>query len=78
MTLEIDGVRPALFSRQLEARIDDLRAFRHLFRNIYQSELDVEKLQLLNGRVPQTINEFRKSHGEFLQKLESITEALDE
>jgi hypothetical protein len=78
MTLEIDGVRPALFSRQLEARIDDLRAFRHLFRNIYQSELDVEKLQLLNGRVPQTINEFKKSHGEFLQKPESITEALDE
>lgn len=76
MTLDIAGVRPALFSHKLETKIDDLRAFRHLFRNIYQSKLDEEKLQLLNRRVPQTLEEFRSAHDAFIQKLQTIYERL--
>ena len=40
MLLDIEGVRPALLNRGLAGRIDELRSFRHIFRNIYQSELD--------------------------------------
>jgi len=40
MMLDIEGVRPALLNRGLAGRIDELRSFRHIFRNIYQSELD--------------------------------------
>jgi len=76
MTLDIAGVRPALFSHRLEIKMDDLRAFRHLFRNIYQSKLDEEKLQLLNRRVPQTLAEFRSSHSAFIQKLQTISRRL--
>ena len=31
--------------------IDDLRAFRHVFRNIYQGDLDTGKLKLVDSRI---------------------------
>ena len=76
MTIEIDGVRPKLFDRNLAFKINELRAFRHIFRYIYQSELDIDKLQNLNAKIPKIINEFKLCHNLFIKKLKEIVDSL--
>ena len=71
MRLDIDGVRPALLDRELAARIDELRSFRHVFRNIYQTELDPKRIELVQQQLDPTIASFEKAHKEFLKKLKS-------
>src|SRR4030067_2909042 len=51
MSLEIEGIRPAVLKAGDVPLIDELRAFRPLFRNIYQGELDTGKLKLVGFRV---------------------------
>ena len=51
MTLDIEGVRPAVLNRELAARIDELRSFRRAFRNIYQTELDPKRVQLIQQQI---------------------------
>lgn len=76
MTIEIRDIRPQLFDRNLANKINELRAFRHVFRYIYQSKLDVEKLQNLNNRIPEIINGFKQSHKLFIEKLYKIIDVL--
>ncbi len=47
MTLEIEGVRPAVISATLYHSLNELRGFRHLFRNAYLLDFDPRRLQLL-------------------------------
>ena len=47
MTLEIPGVRPALWPDALVQPLRELRAFRHVFTHAYDLTLDPEKLRLL-------------------------------
>lgn len=76
MTIEIVGVRPKLFDRNLAFKINELRAFRHIFRYIYQSELDIDKLQDLNIKIPTIINEFKPCHKLFIKNLKEIVDSL--
>lgn len=45
MSLQIDGVRPALLSEEAFKILGDLRAFRHFFRHAYAYELKHEKVK---------------------------------
>ncbi len=47
MTLDIEGFRPHLLSREMYHCLDELRRFRHLFRNAYGIELDAERLAIV-------------------------------
>jgi hypothetical protein len=47
MAIDIDGVRPALFRMETINLLDELRAFRHVFRHAYSYEIDRKKLQLV-------------------------------
>jgi hypothetical protein len=47
MFLEIPTVRPAVLPGNLRGFLNDLRAFRHLFRHAYDFELNPEKLSRL-------------------------------
>lgn len=76
MTIEIKDVRPKLFKRKLANKINELRAFRHVFRYIYQSELDEKKLRELNQQIPEIIKEFKKSHRLFAKNIMKIVDAL--
>ena len=76
MTIEIKDIRPRLFKRDLAYKINELRAFRHIFRYIYQSELDVKKLQDLNAQVPDIIKEFKQCHKVFVKDLYKIAASL--
>ena len=72
MRLDIDGVRPALLDRELAARIDELRSFRHVFRNIYQAGLDPKRVELVQQRLDPSLAGFKRAHKEFLKKLKAI------
>ena len=76
MTIEIEDIRPALFDRKFACKINELRAFRHIFRYIYQSELDIKKLRELNKKVPGIIEEFKQSHTLVIENLRGIASAL--
>lgn len=76
MTIEIKDVRPRLFSREYANKINELRAFRHVFRFIYQSELDIRKLQDLNKEIPGVMKEFKKYHHAFVRKIQKILDLL--
>ena len=75
MTLKIEEVRPAVLSGDLAERIDELRSFRHVFRNMYQKTLDAERLQLLQKRLAPTLSEYRRSIERFVALLRGYNEA---
>lgn len=47
MKITIEGVRPALLSKESYKLLDSLRAFRHFFRHAYSYELDPQKVELV-------------------------------
>ncbi len=47
MTLDIPGVRPPIFPRELATPLGELRGFRHVFTHAYDLVLRREKLALL-------------------------------
>lgn len=47
MTLDIESIRPKLLSPATYTALDELRRFRHIFRNAYTLELDPQRLQLV-------------------------------
>jgi hypothetical protein len=72
MTIEVDGVRPALLDDETAAKIDELRAFRHVFRNVYQAPLRAERVRELQAAVPAIVEAFRRSHLVFVEKIRII------
>lgn len=51
MMLQIPGIRPALLSEESFKALDELRAFRHVFRHAYSYGLDDERVLFLLRRV---------------------------
>lgn len=78
MAVEIAGVRPALLAPEERAAIDELRAFRHVFRHIYQGQLDVEKLQLVDRRAPAALAAFRDAHERFSSALDDLIRTMED
>ena len=78
MTLEISGVRPALFDRDFALRVDELMRFRHLFRNLYQTPLVPEKVEFANRSAEGLLEEFLRYHQEFDSFLHDLKSRLEE
>lgn len=78
MTLEIKNVRPALLDQSAAGKLHELRGFRHVFRNIYQSRLDDEKVMLVQKRLPDAMSAFYSAHEEYIKKMETLAEQLDD
>lgn len=72
MTLSIDGIRPRVIDGKTAEQIDELRAFRHVFRNMYRKNLDSEKLLLLQKRLPGIVSSWKTAVGDFLDLLKTI------
>ena len=77
MSLEIEGVRPRLLDRSLARDIHELRAFRHVFRNIYGNRLDPERTRIVQARVPESVEAFRAAHAEFTRAMRDLADLLD-
>lgn len=76
MTLSIEGVRPALLPASSRQAVHELRSFRHVFRSIYDSTLQPERVASVNALVPQVVDAMRSAHPGFVQKLRSIAREL--
>ena len=77
MTLDINGVRPALFDMDLANRIDELMRFRHLFRNLYKTPLIPDRVLFANSYAATLREDFERCHtrfDEFLVELKRETE----
>ena len=78
MTLEIRGVRPAVWDRSLARHVDELRRFRHAFRHIYDTPLDPDKLAIAQKHVQPAIEGVQTTHAVFLEKLDLLVEQIEE
>lgn len=78
MTLEIETVRPAVWSRELARHIDELRRFRHAFRHVYDSSLDPDKLMLAQAHVEPALVGVRDAHHILIEKLRLLAKHLEQ
>lgn len=72
MTLDIEDVRPRLLSDEVYQCLDELRRFRHLFRSMYTSNLDVERLRLVVQKARTLEDLYRADVERFLTYLDEL------
>ena len=77
MTIEIEGLRPRLLDRALAQHIHELRAFRHVFRNIYGTRLDPKRIRIVQDHVPSTLAAFDAAHVRFITELRTVEEMTE-
>jgi len=70
MSLDIDGVRKKVISRELWEKLEELRGFRHVFRNVYGFNLNEEKILALLIKLPDTLRLFFIEMEEFIEFLQ--------
>ena len=66
MRLDIPEVRPAVIEGPLAKVLGEYLGFRHLFRNVYGSVLDVARVTPLEDRLPDTLATFERQVRAFL------------
>ena len=69
MSLEIEGVRPNVISKETFKALEDFLAFRHLVRNIYGYELEEERLDILVEKAGTAYTFFKKDIKAFVSFL---------
>lgn len=69
MTLQIEGIRPALLSEGAATMLDELRRFRHLFRHAYGIDLDPIRVADIAARIPNLRERFTNDTEAFLSQL---------
>ncbi len=74
MALDIPGVRPPLISPDLYESLDELRRFRHLFRNAYIINFDPDRLAIVLKHAHLIEPLFQHDIERFLAFLESMLE----
>lgn len=67
MSLEIPGVRPALFSPEFKRALDAIRRFRHLVHHAYDLELQRERVEEVAGIVTRVARELEGVWEHFIQ-----------
>jgi hypothetical protein len=69
MSEPIPSLRPALLERELAARVDEYRRFRHAFRHMYYFDLDWPRLLPLIAGAPELLDAFEAAIDELLSRL---------
>jgi len=72
MALDISDVRPALISKDAAAKLDEFRAFRHVFRNVYGFNLSSERIVDLLNKFPQTVDCLEREVYTFIETMKEI------
>ncbi|MEX2443262.1 MAG: hypothetical protein WD492_06645 [Alkalispirochaeta sp.] len=76
MQIDIRGVRPALWDRQLARKVDELRRFRYVFRNMYANDLDPHRVVTVQETLPETISLFFGAHDRFIHRLDLMIDQV--
>jgi hypothetical protein len=77
MTLSIGDLRPAFLDDEALVLIDELRSFRHLFRNLYARTLDPLRVRSVQEKVKPASEAFLAAHEAYVVKLKAISIAVD-
>lgn len=77
MTMEIPGIRLAFISQCTKNKVDKLRGFRHVFRNIYGFNLDPDKIQFALKDLPDVSINVRKDIDIFFNGMDTLLLARD-
>ena len=72
MALDVEGVRPAVISEATCSDLEELLKFRHIVRNIYGYELNVERISELVDLAIQLLPRFKKEIESFCSFLMKI------
>lgn len=72
MTLAIEGIRPAILDSETADKLDELRSFRHVFRNMYRKRLDPEKIRILQASLLSALAGYTRSITAFIKTLRSV------
>lgn len=72
MTLEIPGVRTALISKKTLAKLDELRGFRHVFRNAYGFSIDPVREQALLANLSGISSAVKKDIKAFFAEMDKL------
>ncbi len=75
MALDIPGIRPALLSGDMTEGLDELRRFRHVFRNLYKSRLQPERVAFVQRYAESVVRTFGDCHQRFVEWLDRLIEA---
>jgi hypothetical protein len=78
MLLEIPRIRPAFFTREEFLVMDELRGFRHVFRNLYNRTLDKARLESLQEKIPAAVGVFKDSVKRYSDFLERLGESIED
>lgn len=69
MTIDIEGIRPSLISKESYMLLDSLRGFRHFFRHAYGYELDERKVDIILEDAARLKKIYKKDIKRFMNKL---------
>jgi len=72
MTLAVPELRPAVIRKATAAKLDQYRAFRHVFRNVYGFNLDSERLRGLLTDFPLTLTALRTDLTAFQEQIRTL------
>ena len=67
MTLTIENVRPQVIPIPFAHRLEELLRFRHVFRNLYKTSLNPEKVRFVQTSAQGLQEDFAQHHNQFIQ-----------
>lgn len=71
---EIPDIRPAIIGKALQKQLDDYRRFRHMFRNVYELNLDWNKLVPLLSRLAEVNDDLQQALSRFIDFVKALSE----
>lgn len=74
MTLDIKPIRPAVISQEAYICLNELRSFRHLFRNAYLLQLDPDRLNIILREALKLKSIYETEINTFLDFLEQLAQ----
>lgn len=74
MTLNIEGIRPAVIGKESYICLNELRRFRHLFRNAYLLRFDPDRLALVLRDARRLEDRYQDELDRFIAFLDSLLE----
>lgn len=78
MSMDIPDVRPPLISKETVAKLDEFRAFRHVFRNVYGYNLSAERIIELLNKFPHTADCLEKEVYAFIKNMKEVIPEIKE
>lgn len=70
--MELQGIRPAVISRETQNELIEYLRFRHLFRNLYGFELKTKQLKELQKQIKPVYRLFKQDINKFIRFLQKV------